>query len=274
MNAVVSSPLAHTFVRIEDKFLVPLTEQPALLSLCGENLARADVGGARFTVVESIYLDTPDLAFLRDHVGGQGERVKLRVRRYAPNGVFAKGVSFLEAKIKSAGVCTKERFAIDGASFGAIVTGAPLSVSAALIAANPEISGKKLAARVARIEDLRLRRAVMPRVTVRYRRIAFEGQNVRVTLDQDLTFTPTAPISARVAASVRRELQANPSKNHAKKLEPHRTMILEVKHQGARPAWLDEFTAGIGVPTTSFSKYCFAMLRLTAEPTLRLVRGA
>ena len=272
MNAI-ALPASNRFVRIEDKFLIPASRASDLVVLLASKLARADVGEAGFTIVESIYLDSPDLDFLRDHIGGRPGRTKLRVRRYAPNGVFGRA-QFLEAKVKADGICTKDRFAIDDASLDAIREGAPLSLTPELAAANGGADAETLARRVSLVESVRTRYSAKPRVTVSYRRIAFEAENLRVTLDRDLTFTTAGSVSTRVASAVKRDLEARPSRDYSKKLDPEHTSILEVKHAGGQRR-VDAFAAGIEVAETSFSKYCYAMLRQVAEletPTLRLIR--
>ncbi len=255
-------PIApHAWVRIEDKFLVPIRHAPELLALLGSHLPRAAHEDENFTIVESIYLDSPDLEFLRDHVGGRDGRAKLRVRRYASSNGLPTGAAFLEAKIKTGCVSTKERFALDAASLAAIMSGSGLTPTASLRNVNPSITAADLERRIARVDRLR-RWCVVPRATVRYRRTAFEAAGLRVTLDHALVVDATTSISRSIASAVRSQLAARPSQDHGEELAQQRAVILEVKHSGDRPTWIDAYATTIGVSATSFSKYCFAMQQL------------
>jgi SPX domain protein involved in polyphosphate accumulation len=273
MNAV-TLPIIDTFERIEDKFVLPSARREALDALLVSRLPRADFG-AHYTIVQSIYLDTSGLDLLRDHVDGRSERVKLRIRRYAPNGSFGQGVSFFESKTKVDGVCKKERYQLDEASLAAVLAGRPVTTSAALIALNTSVKPHKLARRVARMDALRLTRSAMPFVTVEYRRNAFEGDGVRVTIDDHLRFEALQRPSSAACLAVRRAIAQSPDRDYGRKLDAEHALVLEVKHTNGRPAWLDAFAASIGVGETSFSKYCYSMLRIVNErPSLHLVAAS
>jgi SPX domain protein involved in polyphosphate accumulation len=273
MNAV-TLPVIDTFERIEDKFVLPRAQRDALDALLVSRMPRADYG-ADYTIVQSIYLDTEGLDLLCDHIGGRSERVKLRIRRYAPNGSFGRGVSFFESKTKTDGVCRKERYQLDDAALEAVLAGRPVVMSSTLAALNPAVKPHKLARRVARMDALRLPREAMPMVTVEYRRNAFEGDGLRVTIDDQLQFESRQRPTSAGCLAVRRALAQSPDRDYGRKLDAESTLVLEVKHTNGRPAWLDAFAASVGVGETSFSKYCYSMLRIVTErPSLRLVAAA
>src|SRR5262245_56004628 len=98
------------FVRIEDKFLLPSVYENILIqTIAGHMQPSYASSGTDFTLIESLYLDSDNLDFYQDHFTKTSGRAKVRVRKYAPNGVWASGDAFVEAKFKDLEVCTKER---------------------------------------------------------------------------------------------------------------------------------------------------------------------
>ncbi len=248
-------------VRIEDKFLMPRERMSDILATLRAHLSPSEfTEGARYTTVESLYLDSPDLVCLRDHVAGARERFKIRLRRYAPDGVFARGAAFLEVKRKVDAICTKERLALDPASIERLIAGAPLVPSPALTRHNHQMSDRKIASRLSSLRELLEAHDARPRVTVTYERRAFEGDGVRVTVDDDVRAVFRRAIDHRVAATLRREPAFAWAASRSARFDPARMVIVEVKHLAGRPAWLDESMQAVGSGATNFSKYCFSML--------------
>jgi hypothetical protein len=150
------------------------------------------------------YLDTPDLALLRG-----SRHVRLREYGGAPRTGGAPtfgGPAWLEVKEREGSIRRKQRFQAEQADVDVLLAGDGLE----------------------------------PQVTVLYQRTSFsaaEGDEVRVTVDQQITYR--APRAGTPFAE-------GPD------------VIVEVKHRGETPAWLAAATARL-TETPAFSKFRHAM---------------
>jgi SPX domain protein involved in polyphosphate accumulation len=250
-----------SFERIEDKFLYPRSRRADLLDLLHGYMPRSRAeGDSEFTLIESVYFDTSSHRFLMDHLTGKKKRHKLRVRRYAPDGLSFDSTAFVEAKSKRNKVTTKERLRIGSAERTRVDSGRGLEVTSRLSTLNMTLSEGELDARVGRLNELLVTIGARPSIAITYRRVAFERGNLRVTVDSDVQFRPLSPMS-RSSADV---LRAVP------KLQAHKAVlddrvIVEVKHAGERPEWLDRHFAGAFVNQAKFSKYCWCMNHVVEE---------
>ncbi len=259
----VGRPLTFqdSFERIEDKFLYPQARVQDLLELLQGYMPRSKAeGDAAFTLIESLYFDTPEHRFLADHLSGKKKRHKLRVRRYAANGVSWDPSAFVEAKTKSKGVTTKERLRVLATDVDDLGAGSGLVASSKLGALNMTLSETELGARVGRLNELLVGLGARPMLSIRYKRIAFERGDLRVTVDREVEFHALRPMQRKQAMAV----QALP------KLRSHRAVlddrvIVEVKHAGLRPEWLDSHFAISSVNQAKFSKYCWCMNHVVEE---------
>jgi len=103
----VTPALAHEralLARCDCKFLVPLAGVRGLLGALAGSYAAFRAGGAAIARYRSTYLDTPDLACVRDHV-------RVRIREY-----LDRDVAFLEIKHRRDERSEKQRLAVAVAS--------------------------------------------------------------------------------------------------------------------------------------------------------------
>ncbi|MEM7609280.1 MAG: polyphosphate polymerase domain-containing protein [Myxococcota bacterium] len=84
--------------RIDTKFLVPLPRVPALLENLRDSHALLRTGERPLARYETLYFDSADLRFYREHLRGRRPRHKLRLRAH-----LDRALSFAEIKTKSAG---------------------------------------------------------------------------------------------------------------------------------------------------------------------------
>lgn len=81
--------------RVDTKYLIRLVDLPALLEKLLPTSRVLEVASQRINAYRTLYFDTPELSFYRDHHNGKRPRLKVRMRTYLSN-----GQSFLEVKKK------------------------------------------------------------------------------------------------------------------------------------------------------------------------------
>jgi len=82
--------------RVDTKYLFPVTKlQPLLLNI-SDDYRILEIDHLREFSYKTIYFDTPEYFFFKQHVTGKLSRFKVRVRTYETN-----GLTFLEVKHKS-----------------------------------------------------------------------------------------------------------------------------------------------------------------------------
>ncbi len=97
--------------RTDTKFLVKITDLPAILSFLKDSYKVLQVGDDRLMTYDSVYYDTPDSNFYYMHHNGLAHRVKVRIRKYVES-----NLSYLEVKQKdSYGNTIKNRIKVGDA---------------------------------------------------------------------------------------------------------------------------------------------------------------
>lgn len=255
---------AEQFVRVESKFFIPRTSVRALESLLTSYLAPVDAtkGANGFTRVESHYFETPDLTFFTDSLKKPQQRMKMRVRKYFDSGTLFSGC-FIEIKSKDNGISKKKRFRIGDWEEKEILKGQPIPLTARLESINYNLRRETLLSRLNKVNELILNQHPQYAVRVIYDRRAFEGQNLRVTVDQNLqseiiySFLPVLKNNSRqilssnywsVGEGMRRSFNGNDF------------VVVEVKHPGVTPTWLNAgFKSLMAGQDISFSKYVWSV---------------
>ena len=82
--------------RIDTKYLLPANRIPDLLKMMQPGYRVLEINKFRISSYTTIYLDTPDFTFFRQHVTGRTGRIKVRFRSY-----HSTGITFLEIKKKT-----------------------------------------------------------------------------------------------------------------------------------------------------------------------------
>lgn len=81
--------------RTDTKFLLPVNLVPDLLTKMIGYYRVLEIGDRRILDYTTIYYDTEDFLFFRQHVTGKPDRIKIRYRKYE-----STGTTFLEVKMK------------------------------------------------------------------------------------------------------------------------------------------------------------------------------
>lgn len=82
--------------RVDTKYLFSASKLPSLLKSVRSLYKVLEIEGEREFDYKTVYFDTPELLFYRQHVTGKLNRDKVRIRKYENN-----GLTFLEVKHKS-----------------------------------------------------------------------------------------------------------------------------------------------------------------------------
>lgn len=95
--------------RTDTKFVLPLNLGLQILAQMQNDYQTLEIDGLRLQPYNTLYFDTPDYYFYREHLRRRAERFKLRVRTY-----LANDLTFLEVKQHTnKGRTVKERVQID-----------------------------------------------------------------------------------------------------------------------------------------------------------------
>ena len=196
------------------------------------------------------YFDTADAAYLSSSVDEPARR--LRVRQYAAAArpdeppVFS-GVGFIELKQHLGASRTKVRLAATSGEIAMLMKDPRAAVAGA-----PAEHPLTVVARELAIPTM------APRLSTWYRRVHLVTPDAlcRLTLDEGLQF-------CRPQAVGRAGLPAAPGPREVVAAFPSR--ILEVKHAGALPPWLERLLAAFRPAPEHFSKFRIGMQALAQE---------
>lgn len=255
-----------TFVRLEEKFVIPKSIWPEMEHLLNRYSAPSYLEAQTdFNLIESTYYDSDALKIFTDHFTNRVSRVKVRTRRYAPNGEWKQKSVFIEVKKKEDGVCLKERLKLPVDQVALLANGEPLCISEELTKKNNKVEVVELCNRVTLINSLFKNFDLRPRARVVYMRHAYEKDGFRVTIDDNLQYQILRPIAPSVAESVRASEFWNRAMFMRSQFEPGQVLILELKHAGQIPLWMREFLASHNIARGSFSKYAYSLTSAILE---------
>lgn len=268
------SKVINTFTRVEDKYVLPLGLLDSFLAQVNKNLPPSYLdANTKYTLIQSLYFDSSELVFFRQHFQQLPKRVKLRVRRYGPDGVWQNGVAFLESKYKIDGISSKQRFSITNEQYETLLKNGRLEGSPEFFAINSNLDSQNLLGRLNDVTSIMEKFHVVPKMNIEYKRLAFEADKVRCTIDQGIRFDTLSPVNAENVAGINGQ-DFWPLATSMRGLFNNKShFLVELKHAGVRPEWFEEFMATHKVAQCLFSKYCWGTVQLI-DNTLRSVGQA
>ena len=248
------SSFQNRFERLELKFVIDeiradrIRRQIAAYCEADSHCALACAGTPSGYPIQSLYLDTPSLAFHAAKERGDPDRVKLRARTYAGSTTVS-----LEIKRRRANVIDKRRFTIPRDSLARAAIGM--------------LDGRDLlrgdSRDVADFAHVVATSGASPKLTVTYRREAYESRvdpYARVTFDRGIRVRPTQGWDLK------------PDDRHWIAFDEHwktsrgsARVVLELKCETAIPSWMIELIRTNQLEPSTFSKYsigiCLSQLR-------------
>jgi len=262
------SQAPETFIRIEDKYLIPNALSEQFKELLSQHLdptyANAET---EFTLVESIYFDSESLDFFQHHFSQLEQRFKVRVRRYAPNGIWENGPAFLEAKCKvrvsgQQSISSKKRFRLDPVNLQQMLFGGGIVMNDRLESMNAKMYHEDLESRVHFVNTLIENFALSPQLRIQYERMAFERNGFRVTMDKNIKFKEMQQVSDEVADGLRLQNLWATATGMNELYSNNDYFVAEVKYSEGTPLWIQEFFAQHSIQKVSFSKYCWGITNI------------
>lgn len=233
--------------RVELKYAVPEEVALRILSIGRAFLDPEIHARAPRQRITSLYLDSPDRAFLRWHRARAADRFKLRLRRY---GETPDGPVFAEVKRKSYSVVRKRRALVPSEAVVELLSGARM-------ACTPRTTLE--CEHLAEFLRQRLRFAARPEILVTYMRESLRGnfpaEENAITVDRDIRFQRMTEASL-VGDASSWTLVPLPQLSRA------RTAIVELKYGTCPPAWMAPLITRLAASRVSFSKYDATMRHL------------
>lgn len=213
--------VAELQTRVDQKYLVSLGVLSRLLDALGPDLRVLEIDGIRVFDYLSVYFDTPDLRFFRDHHQGRRIRYKVRTRSYLDT-----DLTVLEVKAKGArGETVKHRVPWRPEAMDRL---APQGSADGLGFIDAHLNGDPPA------ETLR------PSLVSRYRRTTFVDPvgGVRLTCDIDLSFDGSIAGALVGRGGVLVETKSATGRSTADQL---------LHRLGQRPGSISKYCAGIAI---------------------------
>jgi len=257
---------ASLFKRFEDKYILPLSLREELHKTLAKHLAPDYPDKkTKYTTMRSVYFDSANLDMIKHHLSKATSRFKIRTREYAPNGELTKNdFTYLEVKAKHGDVSDKFRIKVPSDSMEKFKSGLPLIPTMRLVKANPHIGIADLVGRLTDINAAQQTFHMKPSCEITYNRRAYvdntTDSGLRVTFDEGINYNILDVMPTNVSDSLAKESSGEDSlMGMVAGYDPKNHIILEVKHQGATPDWLNQFLNDHKIVKTPFSKYCYSM---------------
>ncbi|MGT2845873.1 polyphosphate polymerase domain-containing protein [Streptococcus massiliensis] len=225
------------FQRFETKYVISKETLVLLLAEFEGNMLEDEHA---YSTIGNLYYDTPTYQMIRESLEKPYFKEKLRVRTYDADPIENSQV-FLEIKKKVRKIVYKRRIATD------------------LLRAESYLAGREVCLDDSQIKeeiDWLCERygGVQPMMYIYYNRYSMKGkedENVRITIDHDVTYRnyDLSLLDGR----------------HGQALLPDNHVIMEIKVPGAYPLWLSEILDRHRVFPKSFSKYGVAYKKISHQ---------
>lgn len=258
--------------RVEDKYIVPKEDFVETKHLVETHLpAYFPQPETIYCLNTSIYFDSPDLTFLKQHLNKLDSRRKIRIRTYAPNGV-ASHIYYIEIKSKNDGTSTKTRLQISPEMFDEVMKTSQIPTDERILIANEDMDHDEVLKQAKLINYLMLVNKVKPVVEVTYKRYAYQqDENFRVTMDQQIKVKPLQLFNSQTIKGLQNEDLWDELKEYGESFSNAENFLLEVKYHTKTPPWFDDLIKKLDVEKEAFSKYVWAMYAIFNN-TLKIVR--
>jgi SPX domain protein involved in polyphosphate accumulation len=257
--------------RTEDKYLVSKEFMPEFMKSIKHFMEPSyPHPDTKFVINKSIYFDSPDLMCLQAHLNQADTRFKIRIRTYAPNGIWGSD-RFVEIKHKNDGDTKKDRLRIGYDGYRSLIEKSLLPIDDELYALNSDtLSEAETKQHAMTLNSLLIHNNMKPVIELNYHRLAFkQGEDVRVTIDEDIEMKPLPNLKTKVLAD--KDIQKKLEKFEEKYLN-FEDFIMEMKYTDKTPKWFRRKTDKLLLEPERFSKYVWSMSRLGTNELRPLVK--
>lgn len=228
--------------RIERKYSVAEEQLANAVETLSQYLpVHHHAGQHDWSTLRTIYLDSPDHRAYHEYLQDLPVRRKIRIRQYGIGGHF-ESLSWVELKEKRRNVSRKWRFRCHSEEVTKLLRGKNI------LKHLYELNNAGVKATYTLIREMIAELHLTPKVKMEYERVAFqsaEDQTIRVTLDRNLSYQAAGNGKAGALDG----------------------LVLEFKHNGTRPDWMQTLPAQLGVQRKKrFSKFGRSMNRIAKLP--------
>lgn len=254
----LSSNSQGEFLRVEDKYVIPNRFLDIVIPLLDMNMKPSFPDkNTKYSMIESLYFDSHHLDFFLHDMSQRATRYKLRIRRYAPDGIWADE-HHLELKRKRGEESKKVRFQVGPSEMESLMKGEAIVYNQELEKLNPNIDAKTLKSRVEKIDQLILKYQLFPVRSVTYKRLAYELGDCRVTVDTQLTQAEYSSINEDYCHRLKLKKFWQNADKLIKKFSFEDYFVLEVKHTGKIPFVIEQALEGLeSMKSGNLSKYTY-----------------
>jgi SPX domain protein involved in polyphosphate accumulation len=250
--------------RIEDKYIVPRDHYDTVKQCVEANLKpHYPSEGTQYTLIRSIYFDSPDLTFLKQHLNKIEDRRKIRIRSYAPNGVWGNE-HFAEVKYKSNGLTKKHRLRVNEAQIQSLIKNQQIDIDNELQVNNPDLSKDELEVKAKLFNYLLKINNAKPVVAITYKRFSYidDEATIKITIDQDVKCAPVELIKLPHITDLLNQDLWKELQKVGERFSNKEDFLLEVKHLDHTPDWVDNMIKDLKLDETAFSKYAWACYQI------------
>ena len=258
--------------RVEDKFILDKDKLDYVRGVVEKHLpAYSHEPDTDYVINRSIYFDSPTLTFLKQHLNGVGERRKIRIRTYAPNGV-PNHIYFIEIKSKDNGESEKTRVQLSESGFNHVMNHYQIAIDEDLYITNDEVDKDDVTKHANIINYLLTLNKATPVVDINYKRFAFQkSESYRVTMDEDIKFRPLRMIPLNVIQDLRSNDLWNDIEDYKDKFDNDKNFLLECKYQKDYEPWFKVLLQSLDAEEKGFSKYVWSMSNIL-DQTLNTIK--
>jgi hypothetical protein len=227
---------AALFDRTDTKYILPVERISEVLADCASRYRAVEVGGNRLCAYSTLYFDSEDLVFYRQHHDGRRHRQKVRIRTYEE-----PGTHFLEVKERNNhGRTMKSRVPVES----------------------------RLVHELERLEDATFRGVSLP-VARELLHPVLRVDYTRLTLVSRTDLTVGSPDVERVTV----DLMLRYAAGEARLAFPG-IAVVEVKQAHRGPTPLRQTLRTLRVPEGGISKYCLGVAKLRPDARSNRFRAA
>lgn len=260
--------------RIEDKYIVPKDRLVEIKHTVESYLPPYfPEPETIYTINRSIYFDSPDLTFLKQHLSKLDNRRKIRIRCYAPNGI-ENHIYFVEVKSKQNGQSMKTRVQVSNTGFDAVMKNSQIPIDEDLFLTNEQLPRDDVEKHAKLINYLLLINKAQPVIDITYKRYAHqEHEDLRITMDTNVKVRPLAMIKMEQIKDLQNSDLWDILLKYGNKFSNAEDFILEIKHKqdGDLPPWLDKMLENVDADPEGFSKYVWGMAQVMQQ-TLHMIK--
>lgn len=254
--------------RVEDKYLINLSDLPAIQAIIEKNMAPAYPDkNTDYVMINTLYLDSPDMSFFKFHSYQMKERIKVRIRKYGPNGTWDNQNFYLEIKEKEHEDVRKYRIQLDDNNLDRVKRGLELKFNEDLLSYNePLYTATDLKRYIEKYNKIVMKNDITPILSVTYKRLAYGKGALRITLDTGLRYKPERIIPLSTAFKIKKAVDWKEVKKYGNKYNSNDTAILEIKHNTTNlPVWLKTLLDTYKLEPERFSKYVYSSVNMISR---------